>query len=255
MAGFRGDVPKAVVFPAAPVFCALGSSIMNIVHLYEQSRRMVLMEPISEKFVIDYEIFNRTVDHMVDRARQELVSEGLEVDDAAFGLELDMLYGGQVNLKRMSSPLLHIRNEEDALQVYQAFEKEFSEAFSPLVVNKPGGVFLDNFVLRVTVPTWKPPLPEYPLQGADPSAAFLGTRKAFWPETRHWAETPTYQFEQLQAGNVIDGPAIVEAEMTTIVIPPKQRLSIDKHGLGILEATEPAAPPKRIRGTEYAEIG
>ena len=252
MAGFRGDVPKAVVFPAAPVFCALGSSIMDIVHLYEQSRRMVLMEPISEKFVIDYEIFNRTVDHMIDRARQELVSEGLDADDAAFGLELDMLYGGQVNLKRMSSPLLHIRNEADALQVYQAFEKEFSEAFSPLVVNKPGGVFLDNFVLRVTVPTWKPPLPEYPLQGADPSAAFLGTRKAFWPETRHWAETPTYQFEQLQAGNVIDGPAIVEAELTTIVIPPQQRLTIDKHGLGVLEAINPAPHSRRVASAEFA---
>jgi len=252
MAGLKGDVPKAVVFPAAPVFCAMGSSIMDIVHMYEQSRRMVFMEPISEKFVVDFDQFNRTVDQMVHRARQELSSEGLEVDDAIFGLELDMLYGGQVNLKRMSSPLLHIRNDADALLVYQAFEKEFSEAFSPLVVNKPGGVFLDNFVLRVTVPTWKPPIPEYPLQGADPSAAFLGTRKAFWPENRHWADTPTYQFEQLQAGNVIDGPAIVEAELTTIVVPPRQRLTIDKHGLGVLEAIDPAPHSRRVASADFA---
>lgn len=254
MAGLKGDVPKAVVFPAAPVFCAMGSSIMDIVHMYEQSRRMVFMEPITERFVVDYEHFNRTVDQMIHRAHQELSSEGLEVDDAIFGLELDMLYGGQVNLKRMSSPLLHIRNEEDARLVYQAFEKEFSEAFSPLVVNKPGGVFLDNFVVRVTVPTWKPPIPEYPLQGADPSGAFLGKRKAYWPETKHWADTPTYRFEQLQAGNVIDGPAIVEAELTTIVVPPKQRLTIDTHGLGVLEAIDPAPQVRRISSAEPAVI-
>jgi len=254
MAGLKGDIPKAVVFPAAPVFCAMGSSIMDIVHMYEQSRRMVFMEPQTERFVVDYEHFNETVDHMIERARQELRSEGLEVDDASFSLELDMLYGGQVNLKRMSSPLLHIRNAEDALKVYQAFETEFSEAFSPLVVNKPGGVFLDNFVLRVTVPTWKPPIPEFLLQDADPSVAFLGKRKAYWPQTKHWADTPTYQFEMLQAGNVIDGPAIVEAEFTTIVVPPAQRLSIDTHGLGILEAIDPAPPAKRVIASATAIV-
>lgn len=254
MAGLKGDVPKAVVFPAAPVFCAMGSSIMDIVHIYEQSLRMVFMEPHTEKFVVDYEHFNQIVDSMIDRARHELRSEGIEVDDAIFGLELDMLYGGQVNLKRMASPLLHIRTAEDTLVVYQAFEKEFSEAFSPLVVNKPGGVFLDNFVLRVTVPTWKPPIPEYPLQEADPSAAFLGKRKAYWPEMKHWADTPTYQFEMLQAGNVIDGPAIVEAELTTIVVPPKQRLMIDKHGLGILEAADPEPPVRRLVSAGFAAI-
>ncbi|HIJ61184.1 MAG TPA: hydantoinase/oxoprolinase family protein [Rhodospirillaceae bacterium] len=235
MAGLKGDIPKAVVFPAAPVFCAMGSSIMDIVHLYEQSRRMVFMEPITEKLVIDYEQFNRTVDQMVANAHQELHSEGLDVEDAVFSLELDMLYGGQVNLKRMSSPLVRITSQADAMAVYQAFEQEFSDAFSPLVVNKPGGVFLDNFVLKVTVPTWKPPVPVYPLQSPDPGAALLGSRKAYWPSIKQWNDTPCYQFELLQAGNVIDGPAIVEAELTTIVVPPALRLTIDEHGLGILE--------------------
>ena len=77
---------------------------------------------------------------------------------ATFSLELDMLYGGQVNVKRMSSPMLFIRSEADAKAVYDEFEREFSESFSPLVVNRPGGVYLDSFVVKVTVPTEKPPL-------------------------------------------------------------------------------------------------
>jgi N-methylhydantoinase A/oxoprolinase/acetone carboxylase beta subunit len=246
MAGLRGDVPKAVMFPAAPVFCAMGSSIMDIVHMYEQSRRMVFMAPMTEQIVIDREAFNSTVGALIDKAKQELASEGLDVNAAQFSLELDMLYGGQVNLKRASSPLLRIDGDADALAIYNAFEKEFSEAFSPLVVNKPGGVFLDNFVLRVTVPTWKPEVPVYELQGADPSAAQLGKRKAYWPETKQWVDTPTYQFEQLQPGNVIVGPAVIEAELTTIVVPPEQKFSIEKHGLGVLEAVKPPPPRKRI---------
>lgn len=246
MAGFRGDVPKTVMFPAAPVFCAMGSSIMDIVHMYEQSRRLIFMQPMTESLVIDRAAFNATVDALIEKARQELASEGLAAEDAKYSLELDMLYGGQVNLKRASSPVLRIESDADAQVIYDEFEREFSQAFSPLVVNKPGGVFLDNFVLKVTVPTWKPEVPVYELQGADPSAAQIGKRKAYWPESKEWVQTPTYQWEQLQPGNVVAGPAVVEAELTTIVVPPGQKFLIEKHGLGILEPVNPPPPRKRV---------
>jgi len=238
---------------AAPVFCAMGSSIMDIVHMYEQSRRMIFMQPMTEQIVIDKAAFNNAVSIMMEKAKLEIASEGLNVDEAIYSLELDMLYGGQVNLKRASSPLLKIESDQDAMTIYQAFEKEFSESFSPLVVNKPGGVFLDNFVLRVTVPTWKPEVQEFPLQGADPSEALTGKRKAYWPENKTWIDTPVYVFEQLQPGNVVEGPAICEAEFTTVVIPPGQRFAIDKHGLGILEAIH-AAPSRRRVGAAKVTV-
>jgi len=67
----------------------------------------------------------------------------------------------------------------------------------------------DNFVLRVTVPTWKPEVPVYELQGADPSGAFLAKRKAYWPESKEWVNTPTYQWERLQAGNPLHTDGLV----------------------------------------------
>ncbi len=252
VAGFKADVPKAVVFPSSPVFCAMGSSIMDIVHLYEQSRRLVFMEPMSERIVIDREIFNSTISGLIEKAERELVSEGLPLDEAVYSLELDMLYGGQVQVKRMSSPLTQIKSDEDALRIYQAFEDEFSAAFSPLVVNKPGGVFLDNFILRVTVPIQKPELPDLPLKGEDPSGAKLGSRAAYWPEIANHADTPIYSFERLQPGNRIVGPAIVEADLTTVVIPPRSTFAIDKHGLGILESLDPPPVSRRRREADVA---
>jgi N-methylhydantoinase A/acetophenone carboxylase len=183
-------------------------------------------------------VFNSTVAELVAKAKQELLSEGLPVEEAVFSLELDMLYGGQVNVKRMSAPVLTIASDEDAQLIYDAFEAEFSAAFSPLVVNRPGGVYLDNFVLRAMVPTVKPTLPEYDLQGADPASARLGQRNAYWPQLRRVEETPVFSFERLMPGNSIAGPAIIEAELTTIVIPPGNRFSLDKHGFGILESAE-----------------
>jgi len=215
------------------------------VHVYETSKRMIFLESLTQQFTKDYETFNSTVRQLMDQARQDLLAEGLPADDASFSLELDMLYGGQVNVKRMASPVLFIENEKDVEAVYDDFEQEFSEAFSPLVVNKPGGVYLDNFVLKVTVPTPKPVLPQSPLEGEDAKSAITGSRRAYWPEIKDWVDTSLYDADSLLPGNVIEGPAVVEAPLTTVVLPPGMRYSIDKYGLGILESLNPVATKGR----------
>ncbi len=235
VAGYRADVPTAVIFPQAPVFSALGSSVMDIMHVYEQSRRLQYMAPMTEQIVLDRDQFNEIVDGLVARARVDLNAEGLGADNAIFSVELDMLYGGQVQVKRVSSPLVRIEDDADAQLVYDAFEKEFSEAFSPHVVNKPGGVYLDAIVVKATVVTEKMELPVFPLQAEDPSAARTTSRSAYWPELGDRLDTPVFSFDALQPGNRVEGPGIVQMEFSTIVVPPGQQLRIDQHGLGILE--------------------
>jgi N-methylhydantoinase A/acetophenone carboxylase len=237
VSGFLGDLGGAVIFQTAPVFCALGSSIMDIVHVYETSRRMIVMAPMTQELTTEYEVFNGVVDQLVEQARADLAAEGLPADRAEFSLELDMLYGGQVNVKRTACPVLHLRSREDVQALYDEFEREFSEAFSPLVVNKPGGVYLDNFVLKVSVPTPKPTLPNLPSQPADAGAALTGKRRAWWPG-QGWTETSIYEADALRPGHLIDGPVIVEAPLTTVVVPPGMRYTIDQHGLGLLQAAE-----------------
>jgi len=235
VAGFRADVPVAVIFPQAPVFCALGSSVMDIMHVYEVSRRMVFMTPITEQFSTDYEQFNSAVRGLAEQARIDLTAEGFAADSALYQLELDMLYGGQVHVKRVSVPGLYIESETEMQAIYNAFETEFSEAFSPHVVNRPGGVYLENIVLKATIPTEKLALPELPLNPPDASAAWVGTRDAYWPEHRQRMETPVYRFEKMLPGHYLMGPVLVDAEFTTLVVPPGQTFRIDSRGLGLLE--------------------
>jgi N-methylhydantoinase A/oxoprolinase/acetone carboxylase beta subunit len=240
VAGYGADVPTSVIFPQAPVFSALGSSVMDIMHVYEQSRRMLFLNGMTQRLSEDYEAYNAPVREMIAQARADLVSEGLDPDDAVFSVELDMLYGGQVQVKRVASPLVQIHSEADAAAVYDAFEKEYSEAFSPHVVHKPGGAYIEGIVVKATVPTEKLELPVHELGDKDPSAARIGSRECYWPEHRTRSETPVYGFAQLTPGNQVDGPALVEAEFTTIVVPPGKSLSIDTHGLGLLQNTDVA---------------
>jgi N-methylhydantoinase A/oxoprolinase/acetone carboxylase beta subunit len=240
VAGYGADVPTSVIFPQAPVFSALGSSVMDIMHVYEQSKRVLFLNGMTQQYTDDYAAYNAPIEQMIAQAKADLTSEGLDPDSAIFTVELDMLYGGQVQVKRVASPLLAIHSPEDAQRVYEEFEKEYSEAFSPHVVNKPGGAYIENIVVKATVPTDKLELPVHDLQDEDPSAAQTGQRNAYWPEPARRVDSPVFAFDRLQPGNRVDGPALVEAEFTTIVIPPGKSLSIDEHGLGLLQNTDVA---------------
>lgn len=246
MAGYMGEIPRAVMFPFSPVFCAYGSSIMDVVHLYERSHRMVLLEPMTGAPTSDYEQFNSVVQDLMSEARREVESEGLSWEDAGVSLEIDALYGGQIHSKRASSPLLFVQSSDDVRRVYQRFEQEFSEAFSPLAVNVPGGVYIDTFVLRVAIPGRKATLPALELGDEDASAARAASRQAYWPELGGWTETSVYEFDRLAPGNRVRGPAIIQAPLTTAVIPPGMEFTIDGHGLGILEAAENATGAERL---------
>ena len=114
VAGYMGEIPRAVMFPFSPVFCAYGSSIMDVVHLYERSQRMMLLAPLTGAPAVDRDAFNAMVRALLDEARREVESEGLNWDDATVSLELDMLYGGQIHSKRASSPLLFLESDDDA---------------------------------------------------------------------------------------------------------------------------------------------
>lgn len=233
--GFRADIPKTIIFPFSPVFCAYGSSTMDIMHVYEFSRKLTLMEPVSGKLTTEYEAFNQAVHSLVADAERDLAGEGLDPLSASFVLELDMLYGGQFHVKRTLSPLLFLGSAEDVRTLCDAFHKEFSEAFSPFVVNPQGGVFVESFILKAIVPTKKITLPRWPLEMSNPEAALKTVRPVYWPQPGNFILTQIYAFEKLRPGNLVPGPAIIESEYTTMVVPPALTFSIDEHGLGVLQ--------------------
>jgi N-methylhydantoinase A/oxoprolinase/acetone carboxylase beta subunit len=93
-----------------------------------------------------------------------------------------------------------------------------------------------NLILRATVDHPKPELPTYPRAGEKPeSEALKGSRDAYWVQYGAFKPTPVFEAKLLKHGNVIDGPAVIEAEDTTIVLPPVLKLSVDKYHNFILE--------------------
>jgi N-methylhydantoinase A len=54
-------------------------------------------------------------------------------------------------------------------------------------------------------------------------------------EERAFAEAEVYDGDRLGAGARLDGPAIVELAMTTVIVPRGWRLECDRHGSFAME--------------------
>ena len=64
-----------------------------------------------------------------------------------------------------------------------------------------------------------------------------GTRRAFFPETRGYADTPVYDRYALAPGASLSGPAIVEERESTTVIPPGVVATVDEYANLIAQIT------------------
>ncbi len=73
--------------------------------------------------------------------------------------------------------------------------------------------------------SWTPVI--YPDAGEDQSQALSSWRPVYWGDG--YIGTPVFNRELLKTGNKISGPAIVEDDETTYVIPPGWHLFIDKY--------------------------
>ncbi len=233
---FGAGIPRIVTLPNSPVFCALGSAVMDMVQFYEMSRHLPLIKPGTMTYSTDYDNFNEVVVELQKRAIRDLGGQGIPAESAIFTLELEMRYGGQLNMKRISSPCLFMKNGEDARAIYRQFEKEYSEAYSPLAVYPQGGVDISSFILKSCYVTPKFEIPRLPLQGAKPpAAAYKGQREAFWEESGRFQPTRLYEQDLLEPGNVLEGPVIIESPDTNTVIPPGRTYRMNEYRSGIIE--------------------
>jgi len=231
-------VRKIITFPYSSVFCAFSSSTLDIMHIYEQSRHLILLQPQTRNYLQDYESFNKVVEGLEAKAIRDLEGEGFEPSEVIFSLELDMKYGGQLNVLRSSSPCLRLNSAKDVARIYAQFEKEYAEAYSSLGVYPEGGVNIENFILKASITRPKYQLPVYEQVQTPVETAYKETRQAYWPELGELAATRVYDLNQLGYGHELHGPALVETPDTTYVIAPGWRFGVDRHRNGIWERVE-----------------
>ena len=89
-------------------------------------------------------------------------------------------------------------------------------------------------MIRAVLETEKLPLPCYTPGDADPGAAQIDERKVYWDAEFGYSATPVYALDALKPGNLLGGPAVIQAAYTTIVVKPGHVFAIESHGLGVI---------------------
>lgn len=200
-AGFaeRLDVDRVLLTPYSSVFSAFGEATMDVEHTYEAYRHDVAPAAV-----------RATLDDLHEEARRDMRAEGF--DPAEVAVAADLLVGGDGDYR--VEPVTY-RPGEDVSGL----------------PDLDGAGATVRLTARGAVP--KPTFERRDLADEDPSAARVGERDVYWTDA--FEPTPIYRREPLAPGNVVEGPAVIEAVDTTIAVPPGHTFSVDAYGHGVIE--------------------
>jgi N-methylhydantoinase A len=128
----------------------------------------------------------------------------------------DMRYGEQVF--EVGVPLDHLDFEAPDLlrQMADAFHRRHEELYTYSLGDQEA--VLVN--ARMAVIGDLPEMPREAALGRRPTARPTGTRQIYLGA---WREAPIYAFDTLAAGQVVDGPAVIESATTSVLLRPLDR--------------------------------
>ncbi|MFO1376796.1 MAG: hydantoinase/oxoprolinase family protein [Steroidobacteraceae bacterium] len=230
-------IRRILLFPESSVFCAYGSSTLEVTHVYERARPLSLYDPASGAFLSDMQAFNDTVEGLEAELRRDMAAEGLDLTNMRLALELELRYGASPVTQRIQCPELRLHDDTAVRELYREF-REHILALSLGIDLPEAQVRIETFVLHGSVPTHQPLQPGTDgAQAVRRDAPPKGHRDVIWDASLTRRPTPVHAVEDLRVGDVITGPAIAEARDTTYVVAPGWQLRVLPGGVSEMTRT------------------
>ena len=221
---------KRILVPMRPgAFSALGLLCTDVVHDYIRSE----LRPFAEV----------TPDHAEEifalleaRARQELVAEGMRLEDARFSRELDLRYTGQgYELRTPLDGLFTGQLNGDSLAAARRrFDERHAQIHGHAAADRPVEIVSYRLRLRVAVPKYQPREESPPASPRSVETALKGERNVYFDGATS-TKTRVYERDRLDVGVRIEGPAIVEQFDATTIVNPGWSARVDSFRNLVLE--------------------
>ena len=223
---------KDVIVPAwAAGFSAFGCACADFEYRYDKSVDLALPQAAAEA---DKQLAAQTLQQawaeLTAKVIEEFRRNGFKPEEVLLRPGYRMQYMGQLNDLEIDSPVAQAHSAEDWSQIVAAFESTYGRVYASSARSPELGFSFTGAIMRGTVATQKPTLPEDPEAGpTPPREARLGSRPLY--RHKHWQEAAIWKMEALKPGNEITGPAIIESDATTFVVPRGFATRLDKHRL------------------------
>ena len=225
--GAELNVKRIVVPYAASVNCAFGLVSADIVHEYTHTATRPVPSPAGE--------INTLFAPMVEQAVAQLKAEGFGPERQALEWAVDLRYGRQVH--EVTTPVRGTTPFDDAslARLTDDFEALYERRYGKGSAYREAGMEMTMFRLTARGVMERPEMEKMTLGAADSSAALMGTRRVFVDARDGMAEASIYDFEKLNPGNEIAGPAVIHTPITTIVLQENQQGRMDEYRNVVIE--------------------
>ena len=225
--GSELDIEAIIVPATATVHSAYGavasdihyshtlSDLMRTPPFFDQASKFIDADQISDNF-----------NELEKVCAQGLKKNGVAEDDMAFFRYVDIQYRRQthqINIPVENGPL----TPEMVDDLIENFEKKYEELYGAGAAYREAGIEITTFRIDAVGRMPKPQLRQYESEKSDPAAAKIGEREVYFGEEGKFVQTKVYRGPDINAGSIIDGPAILEYPGTTVVIGPRQRGTMD----------------------------
>ncbi|WQV42161.1 hydantoinase/oxoprolinase family protein [Helicobacter pylori] len=223
---------KDVVVPAwAAGFSAFGCACADFEYRYDKSVDIAIPQYSSDESKIEAcKIIQDAWDELTLKVIEEFKINGFSEKDVILRPGYRMQYMGQLNDLEITSPVSKAASVADWEEIVKEYEKTYARVYSESACSPELGFSVTGVIMRGVVATQKPVIPVEKEHGATPpKEAKIGVRKFY--RHKQWVDADVWHMEKLLPGNEVIGPAIVEADSTTFVIPKGFATRLDKHRL------------------------
>jgi len=222
--------PHVVIPEEAAVFSAFGISMSDV------KRVVMVSDPARAPF--DLVRWSRHFAELEATLVGQLHDEGLPTQHLLMRRSVELQFHGQVHTVRVPVQQADLEAEDGGAALVDRFTELYEARYGPGTAYRKVGAEALTFVVEgfAALPRRLPA----PLELGDPDAAGAceGERDVYLHEVGAFTAIPVYRAERLTPGNEFAGPAIVEAEDTTVLVHPAQWLWVDGYRNLRLELAE-----------------
>jgi N-methylhydantoinase A len=216
---------QSVIVPLGAVcslWSALGAASADLLHIYEAVD--IQPSPFEPQRVAAH------FAALTEQGLMQLQADGIAPAQVRLARSADLRYKGQINEVEVAlddGPIDQAR----LAQLVVDFHNRYESLYGPGAGFREARVEIVTYRVRASSMSPKPVLrPAATVDTTPPAEARAPARPVYWAEREDFEETPIYWGERLQSGNVIQGPAILQVPVTTIVVHPGQTARLDPYG-------------------------
>jgi N-methylhydantoinase A len=213
-------IPRVVIPTNAAVFSAWGMLLTDVRRDYTLTELTPLAEAAAEKIA-------RTFAQMEAHARSDFGKQGLQPGSLTFNHFADLRYLGQEHTVKVPVAMGTLDTAQGLKDLIESFSADHETRYTYRL--NDASVELVNFHLVASVHVVKPKPRPRAVGTATVADARVGTRPVFF-EHHGVAMATLYDNQRLEPGMQLQGPAVVQDPVSSLVLPPGHKLSVDSYG-------------------------